>query len=78
MPAGTRSLALIVEDPDAPDPAKPRRIWVQWVLYDIPPDVTGLAEGVGGADLPPGTREGLNDWKKAPRLLPQPRPARRW
>ena len=65
VPKGTKSLALIAEDPDAPDPAAPKRVWVHWVLYDIPPDVAGLLEGVGGTDLPPGTLEGLNDWKKA-------------
>jgi Raf kinase inhibitor-like YbhB/YbcL family protein len=65
VPAGSRSLALIVEDPDAPDPAAPKRVWVHWVLYDMPMDVSALAEGLGGADLPKGTREGLNDWKKA-------------
>jgi Raf kinase inhibitor-like YbhB/YbcL family protein len=61
-PAGTRSFALVVDDPDAPDPAAPKRIWVHWVLYDLPPDVTGLPEGVPPSGLPPGTREGTNDW----------------
>ena len=65
VPEGTKSLALLVDDPDAPDPAAPKRVWVHWVLYDIPPDVIRLREGIGGADLPPGTLEGLNDWKKA-------------
>ena len=64
VPAGTKSLALIVEDPDAPDPSAPKRVWVHWVLYDIPGDVTSVLEGVGGTDLPTGTLEGLNDWKK--------------
>lgn len=64
VPDGARSLALIVDDPDAPDPAAPKRTWVHWVLCNIPPDVTGLAEGTGGQDLPPGTIEGLNDWKR--------------
>ena len=63
VPAGTKSLALIVDDPDAPDPAAPRMTWVHWVLYNIPSGVTGLAEGKShSAELPPGTREGLNDW----------------
>jgi Raf kinase inhibitor-like YbhB/YbcL family protein len=64
VPEGTRSLALIVDDPDAPDPAAPKRVWVHWVLFNLPPDCTGLAEGMGGEDLPAGTLEGLNDWKK--------------
>jgi len=62
VPAGTRSLALIVDDPDAPDPDAPRMTWVHWVLYNIPPGATGLPEGVGAADLPTGTLEGSNDW----------------
>ena len=37
VPKGTKSVALIVDDPDAPDPAAPKRVWVHWVLYDIPP-----------------------------------------
>lgn len=65
VPAGTKSLALIIEDPDAPDPAAPQRIFTHWVLYDIPPTATGLAPGVESKLLPPGTREGYNDWKRA-------------
>jgi Raf kinase inhibitor-like YbhB/YbcL family protein len=61
VPAATKSLVLIVDDPDAPDPNAPKMTWVHWVLYDLPPDATGLPEG--GA-LPPGTRVGLNDWKR--------------
>lgn len=61
IPSGTRSLALIVDDPDAPDPAAPKRIWVHWVLYNIPPAVTALAEGSARSPVPPGAREGLND-----------------
>jgi Raf kinase inhibitor-like YbhB/YbcL family protein len=64
VPAGTKSLALIVDDPDAPDPAAPQRVWVHWVLYDIPPSATGLPEGVAPTALPLGTREGRNDWKR--------------
>jgi hypothetical protein len=62
VPAGTRSLALIVDDPDAPDPAAPQRTWVHWVLCDIPPSAGGLPEG--GRPLPSGTREGRNDWHR--------------
>ena len=61
-PAGTASFALIVHDPDAPDPAKPQRDYVHWVLYDIPPSASGLAQGVTSDDLPPGTRTGTNDF----------------
>lgn len=63
-PVETRSFALIVDDPDAPDPAKPQRTYVHWVLYDIPSDATGLVEGVTDAQLPAGTRHGRNDWGK--------------
>jgi hypothetical protein len=63
-PAGTRSLVLIVDDPDAPDPAAPKLTWVHWVLYDIPASAGGLAEAVKPSGLPPGTREGVNDWKR--------------
>jgi Raf kinase inhibitor-like YbhB/YbcL family protein len=64
IPSGTKSLALIVDDPDAPDPRAPRRTWVHWVLFNIPPSATALPEGVPSAQLPRGTREGLNDWKR--------------
>jgi Raf kinase inhibitor-like YbhB/YbcL family protein len=64
VPAGTRSLALIVDDPDAPDPAAPKRTWVHWVLYNLPPTAAGLPAAVSAADLPPGTRQGTNDWDR--------------
>jgi Raf kinase inhibitor-like YbhB/YbcL family protein len=61
VPAGTRSLALVVDDPDAPDPRAPKQTWVHWLVYNLPPDGHGLDEG--GA-LPVGARTGRNDWKK--------------
>ncbi len=64
VPQGTKSLVLIVDDPDAPDPAKPRMTWVHWVLYNIPPSATGLPEGIASAALPEGTLEGLTDYKR--------------
>ena len=63
-PAGTKSLVLIVDDPDAPDPAAPRMIWVHWLLYNLPPDSAGLPEAVVPTSLPRGTLEGVNDWKR--------------
>lgn len=64
VPATARSLVLIVDDPDAPDPKAPKRVYVHWVLYDIPPAATGLAQDVGPRQLPAGTREGTNDWNR--------------
>ena len=63
VPDGTGSPALIVDDPDAPDPAAPTTTWVHWVLVDIPPDATAIPEG--GKPLPEGCRDGLNDWRRA-------------
>jgi Raf kinase inhibitor-like YbhB/YbcL family protein len=59
VPRQAKSLALIVDDPDAPDPANPKRTWVHWVMYDIPPDAEGIEEGA--PSLPPGTGDGMND-----------------
>jgi Raf kinase inhibitor-like YbhB/YbcL family protein len=64
-PAGTRSFALIVDDPDAPDPKAPLTTWVHWVVYDLPADLRALPEGAGAGGLPPGARSGVNDWKRA-------------
>ena len=64
VPETARSLVLIIDDPDAPDPKAPKMIWVHWVLYIIPPDVSGLTEGIAPATLPPGAVQGQNDWKR--------------
>lgn len=64
IPEQARSLALVVDDPDAPDPKAPQRTWVHWVLYNLPVSVLGLPEAVNSKALPPGTREGLNDWHR--------------
>jgi hypothetical protein len=63
-PSGTRSLALIVDDPDAPNPAAPKRVWVHWVLYNLPAAMHGLREGMSAKSLPKGALEGLNDSKR--------------
>jgi Raf kinase inhibitor-like YbhB/YbcL family protein len=63
VPAGTVSFALIVDDPDAPDPKAPKVTWVHWVLYDLPAATASLP-GAQAKDLPPGTREGTNSWKR--------------
>jgi Raf kinase inhibitor-like YbhB/YbcL family protein len=57
VPPNAKSLALIVDDPDAPQPP-----WTHWVLYDLPPASSGLPEG--GATLPAGARAGLNSWER--------------
>jgi Raf kinase inhibitor-like YbhB/YbcL family protein len=63
-PAGTKSLVLIVDDPDAPDPAAPKMTWVHWVLFNLPPASAALPAAFGPASLPSGAAEGLNSWNK--------------
>ena len=53
IPGNAKSLVLILDDPDAPDPDAPKMVWVHWVLYNLPPDCQGLPEGVS-AEAPPG------------------------
>src|SRR5262249_31500665 len=64
LPAGTRSLALLLDDPDAPDPAAPKMVWVHWVVYDIPPSATSLPQSADAETLPAGAHQGRNDWKQ--------------
>lgn len=64
-PEGTRSFALIVDDPDAPDPAAPKRVWVHWLLYNLPASADGLAEAISTDALPREVRPGQNDWHRA-------------
>ena len=61
-PYGTKSFALIVDDPDAPDPDKPQRTWVHWVLYNIPAGASALQEGLTISH--DGAIAGTNDWKR--------------
>ncbi len=63
IPSGTKELALIMDDPDAPT-TEP---WVHWVLYKIPPETTGLPQGVavsGALSAPAGSMQGRNSWNK--------------
>ena len=60
-PDGTKSFALIVDNPDAPDPRAPRTVWVHWVVYNLPAATSALPEG---GHLPPGALEGVNDFKR--------------
>jgi Raf kinase inhibitor-like YbhB/YbcL family protein len=63
-PPATQSFALIVDDPDAPDPRAPQRTWVHWVLYNIPATVGALGEDAAKHGLPRGALQGLNDWQR--------------
>ncbi|PYO45640.1 MAG: YbhB/YbcL family Raf kinase inhibitor-like protein [Gemmatimonadetes bacterium] len=58
-----RSIAMIVDDPDAPDPAKPERVYVHWVAYNIPVGAS-LAENASKSGMPKGAVQGKNDWGK--------------
>jgi hypothetical protein len=62
LPEATQSLVLIVDDPDAPDPSAPRMVWDHWILYNLPPSLAGLPEGIRPRDLPPGCGQGINSW----------------
>jgi Raf kinase inhibitor-like YbhB/YbcL family protein len=64
VPPGAKSLVLIVDDPDAPDPEAPKMTWVHWLLYNIPPETRGLAEDEVKQGVPAGALPGLNDWKR--------------
>jgi Raf kinase inhibitor-like YbhB/YbcL family protein len=63
-PANAKSIALIADDPDAPDPAKPQRVYVHWVVYNISPQAASLPENASRAGLPGGAVQGRNDWGK--------------
>ncbi|HWL40431.1 MAG TPA: YbhB/YbcL family Raf kinase inhibitor-like protein [Gemmatimonadaceae bacterium] len=64
-PGTTKTFALIVDDPDAPDPAAPKMVYVHWVLFNIPVEVSSLAENAAKTGLPSGAKHGCNDWKRA-------------
>jgi Raf kinase inhibitor-like YbhB/YbcL family protein len=64
VPDNARSLVLIVDDPDAPDPKAPKMTWVHWLLYNLPAETSELPEAINPVDLPQGTGEGINDWKR--------------
>ncbi len=63
VPQGSKQLALICDDPDAPTPQP----WVHWVIYGISPETTGLPEGVAQVERPDtvaGAMQGKNSWPK--------------
>lgn len=59
VPAGTKSLALIADDPDAPVGT-----WVHWVIYNLPPTLNGLPEEVAKTPTAEGGVQGINDFRK--------------
>jgi Raf kinase inhibitor-like YbhB/YbcL family protein len=65
VPQGTKSLALIIDDPDAPDPKAPRLVWVHWVVFNLPPEARGLGENAATEGLPQGAAVGPNDFKRS-------------
>lgn len=76
VPAGTRALALIMEDPDAPPGT-----WIHWVLYDLPAGATGLAAGLSKAERPPcggahGACWGVDEYTRVGYHGPCPPPGR--
>jgi Raf kinase inhibitor-like YbhB/YbcL family protein len=71
-PAGTRSYALIADDPDAPVGT-----WVHWVIYNLPLDLRGLAEGIPAKErVLEGALHGLNDFKRVGYGGPCPPPGK--
>ena len=64
VPPEAKSLVLIVDDPDAPDPGAPKMVWIHWVLYNLDPTSTGVKENVTGLEVPTGTEYGTNSWNK--------------
>lgn len=71
-PAETKSFVIIADDPDAPVGT-----WVHWVLFNVPLDLRGLAEGVPPKDhLPDGALQGLNDFKRVGYGGPCPPPGK--
>ena len=62
--SNAKTFALIVDDPDAPDPAKPQRVYVHWVVYNIPAGTSSLPENASKTGMPKGAVQGKNDWGK--------------
>ena len=60
VPEGTKSLVLIVDDPDAPDPAAPKMVWEHWVMWNIPPTTSAVGAGM----VPAGAVQGTNSWSR--------------
>jgi len=65
VPSNAKTIAVIVDDPDAPDPAKPQRVYVHWVVYNIRASTTSLTENASKTGMSKGAVQGKNDWGKA-------------
>jgi len=67
-PAGTRSFAIVCDDPDAPSPRRPSGTpWVHWIIFNIPATTSSIAEGLPRDAEPrelPGARQGRNSWDR--------------
>jgi len=78
VPERAQELALICDDPDAPNPKRPAATpWVHWVLYKIPADTKELPEGIpktAQLDDPPGALQGKNSWPTTGYRGPAPPP----
>jgi Raf kinase inhibitor-like YbhB/YbcL family protein len=64
VPSEAKSIAIVADDPDAPDPQAPKRTWVHWVVFNLPPQTRSLPENAAAQGLPPGAKQAMNDWKK--------------
>lgn len=64
VPEGAKSLVLILDDPDAPDPKAPKRVWAHWLVYNLPPDIKGLPEDASRKAIPKGAVTGFSDRKE--------------
>jgi Raf kinase inhibitor-like YbhB/YbcL family protein len=65
VPEGTKSLALIIDDPDAPDPKAPKRVWAHWLVYNLPPEIEALPEDASRNGMPKGSVTGLSDRRES-------------
>lgn len=60
LPGGTRSVALVCDDPDAPVGT-----WVHWVIYNLPADTAALDEALPAKEtLPDGSMQGMTDFQR--------------
>src|SRR6185436_7327957 len=62
-PAGTKTFAIMMNDPDAPSAEKTGNPFVHWILINVPADTRSVVEGIRRLHIPPGAKEGTNDMK---------------